>query len=351
MKFDIRLFLITVLMFLAIGPLPLEAQGHASTAAQVVPVILDQFPTAETHHMMKVAIETSDCLGKWAHLRALTPIDKQTVVRMNRDTLYSSVVLDLAEPTILVKPDTRGRYQSLLVINEAHFAKLIVYDPGEYKLTKEKMGSRYVFVIARTLVDEENPNDVAEAHMAQDGLQVKQTTSGLLEVPNWDPVALGEMREALKMLGKYLPNRDKAYGAGIEEVDPIAHLISSADAWGGWQPEHAVYQSYVPRENNGNTTYTLTLKNVPAAENAFWSISVYNKGGYFQKNEHNKYVINSLKAKPDDDGGVTIHFGGDPSLPNFLPIMPGWNYLLRIYLPQETYFNGTWRAPEAQTAK
>ena len=27
-----------------------------------------------------------------------------------------------------------------------------------------------------------------------------------------------------------------------------------------------------------------------------------------------------------DDGTVTINFGGDPSLPNHLPIMEGWNY-------------------------
>lgn len=74
--------------------------------------------------MMQVAIESFDCLGKWSHMRGFTPIDKQNVVRMNRDTLYSSLMLDLTEPATLIKPDTRGRYQSLLVVNEAHFAML-----------------------------------------------------------------------------------------------------------------------------------------------------------------------------------------------------------------------------------
>lgn len=348
MNFNIQQFLGIGLMLLAIGSAPLGAQERTSTALETVPVTLEQFSTAETHHMMKVAIDSLDSLGKWSHFRGFTPIDKQNVVRMNRDTLYSSLVLDLTEPAILIKPDTQGRYQSLLVVNEAHFAKLTVYEPGEYKLTKEEMGSRYVAVIVRTLVDAEYPDDLAEAHRAQDGLRVRQKTKGRFEVPNWDPVALGKMREALKILGNYLPDRDNAFGVSIEHVDPIAHLISTADTWGGWEPQNAAYRNYVPRNNDGNTPYTVTLENVPARKDAFWSISVYNEDGYFQKNEYDKYVVNSRKAKADEDGAVTIHFGGDPTQPNFLPIMPGWNYMLRIYLPQTPYFEGTWKAPEAQ---
>ncbi len=336
------------LLILSIGSAHLCAQEQSPPNLDVLPVNLEQFPTAETHHMMKVSIDGFDCLGKWSHMRGFTPIDKQNVVRMNRDTLYSSLMLDLTEPTTIIKPDTNGRYQSILVVNEAHFAKLTAYEPGEYELTQEKMGSRYVAVIARTLVDAEDAADLAQAQKAQDGLKVVQKSKGRFEVPNWDPRALGEIREALKVLGNYLPNRDKAYGFDIEDVDPIAHLIVSADAWGGWKPENAVYQSFVPQKNDGETPYKLTLKNVPIREDAFWSISVYNKDGYFEKNEFDKYVVNSRKAKVDEDGAITVHFGGDSSQSNFLPIMPGWNFMIRIYLPQEPYFDGSWKAPEAK---
>ena len=156
MKLNIHQFVGIGVMFLMANNAPLAAQERASTASETVPVTLEQFPTAETDHMMQVAIDTFDCLGKWAHLRGFAPIDKQNVVRMNRDTLYSSMVLDLTTPATLIKPDTHGRYQSLLVVNGAHFAKLTAYKPGEYKLTKQAMGSRYVAVIARTLVDAED---------------------------------------------------------------------------------------------------------------------------------------------------------------------------------------------------
>jgi hypothetical protein len=343
--------LLPALLLATTLPSPLQSRAEEKPSTASVPLTLEQFPTAETHHMMKVAIDNFDCFGQWAHLRGFTPMDQQTVVRMNRDTLYSSIVLDLTEPATLTKGDTQSRYQSVLVMNEGHFAKLVAYEPGEYELTQEAMGSRYVAIIARTLVDAEDPDDVVAAHKAQNGLGVKQKSKGQFDVPNWDPEALGEMREALKTRGNYLPNRDKSFGASIEDVDPIDHLVATADTWGGWKPENAVYRNFVPQENDGKTAYTVTLEDVPAGDNAFWSISVYNEEGFFQENESGKYVVNSRKAEADKDGAVTIHFGGDSSRPNFLPIMPGWNYMLRIYLPKKAYFNGMWDAPEAQAAK
>jgi len=36
-------------------------------------------------------------VNRWHHNRIPTPLDQQTVVLMNRDTLYSFAVVDLAE--------------------------------------------------------------------------------------------------------------------------------------------------------------------------------------------------------------------------------------------------------------
>ncbi len=42
----------------------------------------------------------------------------------------------------------------------------------------------------------------------------------------------------------------------------------------------------------------------------------------------------------------TIRFGGDPSLPNMLPIMDDWNYMVRYYGPQKSVLNGSFRFPK-----
>ena len=56
MNFNIQQFIGIGFMFLAIGATPLGAQEPTSTALGMVPITLQQFPTAETHHMMKVSI-------------------------------------------------------------------------------------------------------------------------------------------------------------------------------------------------------------------------------------------------------------------------------------------------------
>jgi len=66
-------------------------------------------------------------------------------------------------------------------------------------------------------------------------------------------------------------------------------------------------QNVVPSKNDGVTPHVLTLKDVPAGDGAFWSVSVYDDRGYFEKNELDRYVINSRSAVTDDDGSVTIH--------------------------------------------
>ena len=88
---------------------------------------------------------------------------------------------------------------------------------------------------------------------------------------------------------------------------------------------------------------------VPVADNAFWSITVYDAQGYPQGDPYN---VNSAFAVGNSDGSVTIHFGGeDKSVANYLEIFPGWTYILRLYLPQEPYFNGSWQQPKLQYAE
>jgi hypothetical protein len=94
--------------------------------------------------------------------------------------------------------------------------------------------------------------------------------------------------------------------------------------------------------------YTLTVGRVPARP--FWSVSVYNRDGYFEKNDLGRYSVNSITASRDPDGQVTINFGGDPSLPNQIPIMDGRHYTIRIYQPEPGVLDGSWTFPTISAA-
>jgi hypothetical protein len=61
----------------------------------------------------------------------MAAIDKQDVVRMNRDTLYSSGVFDLeAAPVTITLPDAGKRFMSMQVVSDDHYTTEVVCAPG-----------------------------------------------------------------------------------------------------------------------------------------------------------------------------------------------------------------------------
>jgi hypothetical protein len=253
--------------------------------------------------------------------------------------------LDAAAVTITL-PDAGKRYMALQVIDEDQYAPNVFYAPGNHTLNKKDVGTRYVALAIRTFV---NPNDLADmkaVHALQDAIKVEQESKGKFEIPNWDQASLKKMRDALLAVvtanGEL--NSARMFGAK-DQVDPVEHLLGTAAGWGGNPRYAAIYEGVVPKMNDGKTRYQLTLKDVPV--DGFWSVSVYNKEGFFEKNARNAYTINNVTAKPNADGTVTIHFGGDPKDPNFVHIMPGWNYLVRLYRPRKEILDGTWKLPLA----
>jgi heat shock protein HslJ len=167
-------------------------------------------------------------------------------------------------------------------------------------------------------------------------------------VPQCDPVSQKKVRDALLVLSETLPDLRNA-GGKRGEVDPIRHLIATASGWGLNPDKDAIYLNVTPKQNDGNTIYHLTVKDVPV--DGFWSISVYGADGYFHKNDRDAYTLNNITAKKNEDGSVTVQFGGDANAaPNVLPITPGWNYMVRLYRPRKEILEGTWQFPEAQPA-
>ncbi len=317
-----------------------------------MPVTVKNFQRAETDMYFGSSVMRGG-FGKLYHYRTPTPIDKQEVIRMNRDTLYSSGVFDLdAGPVTITLPDAGKRFMSLLVIDEDHYNPPVVYAPGSFTFNRDKVGTRYVFLAIRTLADPNDPADVKAANALQDRIDIRQPGGpGKFEVPSWDAASQKKVRDALLTLASASGSgpTERRFGAK-GEVDPVQHLLATAAGWGGNPAEAAVYVPVYPKANDGKTVHTLTVKDVPV--DGFWSISIYNAKGYFEKNALDSYSLNNLTAKPNADGSYTIQFGGcAKGTPNCLFTPAGWNYVVRQYRPRKEIIDGSWTFPEAKPAK
>ncbi|MBW9091909.1 DUF1254 domain-containing protein [Rhizobium wenxiniae] len=316
-------------------------------AAETVPVTVDNFVRAESDLYFGHAVADGG-FGGWNHIRELLPIGHQAVIRGNRDTLYSARVFDLdAGPVTITLPDADSRFMSLQIITQDQYT-WTEYGAGEHKLDRAKAGTRYAMAGIRTLVDPTNPDDLKRVHALQDAIKVAQPGGpGTFEIANWDKDSQRKVREALLVLATTVSDTRRSFGTKVE-VDPVHYLIGAASAWGANPPRDAIYLNVVPPSNDGRTNYVLTVRDVPV--DGFWSVSLYNREGYYEKNPYDAYTLNNITAKKSSDGVVTIRFGGcDGKVQNCLPITDGWNYMVRLYQPRQEVLDGTWRFPDAQS--
>jgi hypothetical protein len=312
----------------------------------IASVDVENFVRAETDMYFGMLVKRAGGLARLDHLRELHTIEGPGV-RPNRDTLYSEAVFDLeAGPVEITLPDPGDRYLSLLVIDEDHYAFSVPYRSQPVRLTREEIGTRYVFAVVRILVDPDSPADLVEVHALQDGIVAAQAATGRFEVPDWDSESQKQVRDALLRLSATLPDLRRA-GGRRDEVDPVRHLIGTASGW-GLNPDHeAIYLNVTPEQNDGNVIHRLTARDVPV--DGFWSISVYDAEGHFVRNDRAAYTLNSVTALREQDGEVPVQFGGcDDRTTNCLPIFPDWNYMVRLYRPRAEILNGTWTFPAAQ---
>jgi len=326
--------------------------GDANTGATLATarVTVENFRRAESDRYMKTFAVEHDAFGKFYHQPDFMPVDYQDVVRPNRDTLYSAAIFDLdAGPVTIALPNAGSRYMALQVIDQDQYSHAVIHGAGSNTFAKDLIGTRYMLAAVRTLANPGDERDLEAARALQQQVAVAPRALGFHDVPNWDPESLARVRDALKVLGQDLPDFKRTFGLRTQ-VDPVRHLIGTATGWGGNPEREAMYINVTPPRNDGETIYRLTVAGVPV--DGFWSVSVYNADGYFEPNARNAYTINNLTAKRNAGNTVDIQFGGcDDGIQNCLPIMPGWNYTVRLYRPRAEILNGAWSFPQPEPLK
>ena len=323
---------------LMLTALPLRA------AEDLVTVNVENFPHAETDMQIGRMLKSTGGVNQWDHKRSPTPLDQQNVIRMNRDTIYSFAVVDISKGATITMPEAGRRYLSTMVVNNDGYMNKVYLGGGTYELTMEEFGTPYVVLAVRTLVDASDAEDVKAANALQDKMKIEAASATPFPMPNYDMDSYNATYKPILELSKGIPDTREMFGKK-EDVDPVRFILGSAFGWGGLPVEDAYYLNEDPKLPVGE--YEITVRDVPV--DAFWSVSVYNKDGYYEKNDFNAYSVNNISGTPNPDGSFTIHLGGcaDKRV-NCVPLTEGWNYIVRLYQPRKEILDGEWTFPQPQ---
>lgn len=330
----------TIMSAALLFTLPVVA-ARAADPATGVKVTPSTYIRAETDRSFHNIETLGGGINRFYHIRQPTPLDKQTIVRMNRDTLYSGAVIDTSKGATITLPKAeKGRYMSILVIDNDHYAPTVIYEPGTHKLPTD---TRYIMAVVRTqLLRPLDPTDIAVANRLQD--QVKITAGSAVPMPpmRWDKASLEALTKEYEAGAKRFPSYKGMMGPR-GTVDEKTRQFAAAAAWGLFPEEHATYLNYNGGES-ADRCYEATYK-VPDNK-AFWSITLYGGDGYMKSDNA---ILNKTNVKLNPDGTFTARFGskalcGDK--PNRLDTSAGWNFLMRIYRPGASVLDGSYKLPK-----
>ena len=312
----------------------------AGANATVTP---ETFIRAETDRMFQAFVKNSGGkINEFFYIRTPTPLDAQTVIRMNKDTLYMGAVIDTEGGASITMPDIpNSRYASIELLDNDHYVPAVFYKAGTHKLPE---GTKYVGIAIRVQVENANdPEEIKKVNALQDQFRIDASSADPLPPYQWDIESLNKLRAVYE-------NDSAAYSSwkGMQgprgKADEKTRHIAAAAAWGLLPEWDAAYLNY-----SGNQDYRIchtASYRVPDNE-AFWSITVYGGDGYMK---HDNIILNGGNVKLNDDGTFTAYYGsmeacGD--VPNRLDVAEGWNFLMRVYRPGSSVIDGKYEMPTA----
>ncbi len=303
----------------------------------------ENFIRAETDRYFSTVNALTGGVNRLVHLRNVTPLDQQTIVRMNRDTLYSMAVVDTSQgATITMPPIPEGRYASIYLVDNDHYVPFVIYEAGTHELPRD---TRYLGLGIRIQVfDADDADELALVHELQDQFTIHAASSQDFVSPDWDQVSLDALRAEYEAEFQTFERYPSDWQGPRGKVNQSTRHLAAAGAWGlfpEWDATYIVYNGAHDSAICHSATY-----DVPE-NTAFWSITMYGADGYMKSDNS---IVNSSTCVFNTDGTFTMRFGsvetcGD--VPNRLDVSEGWNFLMRVYRPGPSVLDGTYRLQRA----
>jgi hypothetical protein len=266
---------------------------------QVTP---ETYIRAESDRQFGVIAKMAGGVNRFYHFRRPTPLDKQNVVRMNRDTLYSMGIVDTSKGATITVPELpKDRYVSVYLVDNDHYCPFVIYSSGTHELPGD---TQYLGVGVRIQVfNPQDEDEVALINELQDQFVIQAKSADPFAKPEWDQQSLNALRadyeKEFQKFAKYPSDWQGPRG----KVNEQTRHLAAAGAWGlfpEWDATYIIYSG----NHDPNVCHTATYA-VPE-NNAFWSITMYGNDGFI-KSENS--IVNSSTVKVNADGTFTVYFG------------------------------------------
>ncbi|MCT0213611.1 DUF1254 domain-containing protein [Synechococcus sp. CS-1326] len=296
---------------------------------------------AETDRTFQNIVRQAGGVNRWFVIRNPTPLNQQTVVRMNLDTLYSASIVDTSKgATVTIPPLPKGRFMSVLLVDNDHYAPAVFYEPGTYALPRD---TKYLAVVVRTqLFNPKDAAEIAEVNRLQDSVVVRAASADPLPPSRWDQASLKALTQRYEQEAKAYSSYKGMMGPRGTVDERTRHLAAAA-AW-GLNPEKDA--TYLNTSGSFDQRVCHTATYAVPENKAFWSITLYGEDGYMK---HTNAVVNSSNVKLNPDGTFTVAFGSQQvcgAVANRVDVAPGWNLLMRIYRPGPSVLSGAYSLPK-----
>jgi len=287
-------------------------------------------------------------------MRDFANTDNQDVIRMNSDTLYTRIILDVKGGATITTKAYDG-FQNIMLLDPNHSEIKTLMGAGTVKVDESMLTEgHHAYVLIRTglLRDLPEKEMFAAAHKAQDNISITYKSSEpYVPAVKYDFTTLDKIK--YKILADFVqhPKKDTVKnGFGTTKTrDPEAAKVVIAIGWGGLSGTNAVYSAFVG--HGEREAFTITKPDLEYAKHGFFSFTIYNADGYIATMN---YAINSDDMVENKDGTYTINFlaSGEPEngLKNVVRTPRGklWTGVFRCYYPKDK--DETFKFADAITA-
>lgn len=303
------------------------AAATLASAAQAEPITVTEENFAQAYTDKRLATIIDKAGGLNTFLKMPVPSSdptQQFVVRMNRDTAYSTSVFDLSSRDVYITIPETERYVTIQIVDQNHETQRMIYGPGRYLITAK---TQFAFVIVRTL----DPD-------LRDNIGVEAPEPAPYVVQDWDAASFAEIEERGNKDFSNGYHQASAYSNTESGQTPYMNYVGAAGGWGGAMVQDNVYQTSTYFDVDG--CYETTFVDPEATY--FWSATVYNGDGYMFNDAAN--ISSEMDPEQNEDGTYTLRFGCDGE-PNNIPVAEGndtgrFNVLMRHYGPSQMVSDG-----------